>query len=560
VVSSLCYPWPAVRSIGGGEGEDEGDNGPSMRDLRVIRFVIAHFLTVIAEWAATVGVLVLAHDRGGSSAVGLVSLAVLAPPLVFAPVAASLTTRHRAHRVRLAGFAVQTVAFGAAAVAAAAAASIVTVTACVVVGLGALNTLRPTGAVVLPATVRSTRELVSGNLWVSYADSASALIGPVVAAAAAGLGGPTAVFATCSVAAALSVLATAWPGTPQTEGHHRSRSDASRGVMRKAVAELRARPWSIGVVAAASARNLVVGAFDVLLVIMALEVLDLGAGGPGVLNALVGFGALASTLVITVVVRRSRLRPALVVALATIAVSCVVLGLAGHTIAVFFVLPLIGMCLSMVDNSSRMLLQRSTDPHSLGPMFACLGVAAGTGQLAGSAVAQAVLALGDVELALIGVGVLVALTAVASRRSLSRADEHAEVPVVEMSLLGRLQLFRAMPPAQLEAMARAAEPISVADGDEVIAQGQEGDTFYAVSSGTFDIVMNGELIRSAGQGEFFGEVALLTSRPRTATVTACGPGELLAIHRLDFLVALSGHEVVYDQALDHVHGLRLDPE
>eukprot|EP01041_Mallomonas_annulata_P024336 gene24336-45060_t len=65
--------------------------GVELKDPRLFRFVLAHFLTVIGEWTATVGVLVYAYDWGGSSAVGLVSLAVLAPPLCCAPIAASLT-------------------------------------------------------------------------------------------------------------------------------------------------------------------------------------------------------------------------------------------------------------------------------------------------------------------------------------------------------------------------------------------------------------------------------------------------------------------------------------
>ena len=80
-------------------------------------------------------------------------------------------------------------------------------------------------------------------------------------------------------------------------------------MFRTATAELRARPWSIGVLGVASARNLIVGAFDVLLVIIAIEHLDLGDGGPGLLSALVGGGALLSAVVTTVVVRRSRLGP-----------------------------------------------------------------------------------------------------------------------------------------------------------------------------------------------------------------------------------------------------------
>lgn len=75
----------------------------SMNNARMHRFVLAHLLTVVGEWAAIVGILVHAYRWGGSSAVGFVALAVHVPTLVFAPLAAHLTARHRAHSVRLAG-------------------------------------------------------------------------------------------------------------------------------------------------------------------------------------------------------------------------------------------------------------------------------------------------------------------------------------------------------------------------------------------------------------------------------------------------------------------------
>lgn len=530
-----------------------------MRDPRLQRFVLAHFLTVVSEWAATVGVLVHAYGWGGPSAVGLVSLAVLAPPLVCAPLAANLTARYPALRVRLASFAVQATAFGAAAIAASMGSATPVVAVFVVVSLGASNTLRPTGAVLMPAVVHSTRELVAGNLWVSYGDSSSALVGPLVAAALGGVGGSSAVFAACAVGGAIAFAATAWRPAPLT----RTRTGGSaagppRRVMRSAITELFENQWTIGVLAVSAARNIVVGAFDVLLVILALRALQLGERGPGLLSALVGAGAVASTVVITAAVRRTQLRQALVGALGVAALICVVVGVRTDATVVFVGLPVLGLCLSLMDNLSRIMLQRSTEPRSLGPLFACLGLAGGAGQLFGSAVAQGLLALAGLDAALVGIGVILAIVTIASLRALRRADANADVPVVEMTLLGALPLFSALPASMLEAVSRSAEAIDVADGKWVITEGETGDIFYAVADGDFDIVVGGQHIRTATPGDFFGEVALLANVPRTATVICRGSGALLAIHRRPFLMAVTGHDVCHAAALDHVNKVQLE--
>ena len=69
-----------------------------------------------------------------------------------------------------------------------------------------------------------------------------------------------------------------------------------RNAVDAATAELRERKWAIGVLGVSSARNLVIGAFDVLLVVVALQALELGDRGPGLLSALVGAGAVVSML------------------------------------------------------------------------------------------------------------------------------------------------------------------------------------------------------------------------------------------------------------------------
>lgn len=523
-----------------------------MSNARLHRFVVAHLVTVVSEWAAIIGLLVYAFDWGGAPAVGFAALLLHALGFLAAPLVAGLTTRYSAHSIRMAGFIVQVACYGTAAVCSAIGLPLPVVAASVALGLGSLQTLRPSGAVLLPTIAGSTEGLVSGNLRVSYCDSVCALVGPLAAAALASLGGTSAVFVACTVAAALAVAMTAWRPSPAGRTRMTIHSRGSVGVMRAAAKELGERRWAVGVLGVSAARNIVIGAFDVLLVVVALRSLDLGDGGPALLSALVGAGAAVSVVFITFAVRRSRLRRALSIGLVCSVLLLVAVGAATSRPLVFITLPLIGVCLSMMENLSRMLLQRSTDVRQLGAIFACFGMVGGFSQLAGVGLAQGLLWLVDAERALVGVGLIVALIGLLTTRALADADAHADVPVVDMALLSSIPMFAPLPAQTLEAVARAGERRRVGSGEVVIRQGEAGDVFYAVAAGDFDISMNGVHIRMAPQGDFFGEVALLSGSPRTATVTALGDGELLAIHREPFLVAITGHEAAHATATAYV--------
>jgi CRP-like cAMP-binding protein len=93
-----------------------------------------------------------------------------------------------------------------------------------------------------------------------------------------------------------------------------------------------------------------------------------------------------------------------------------------------------------------------------------------------------------------------------------------------------------------------------------VRQGEPGDRFYAVVHGSLDVVMSGEHIRTAARGSFFGEVALLADVPRTATVTAATDGDLLALDRVPFLVAVTGSDTSRAAAWGVVRSLRLDTD
>jgi CRP-like cAMP-binding protein len=89
--------------------------------------------------------------------------------------------------------------------------------------------------------------------------------------------------------------------------------------------------------------------------------------------------------------------------------------------------------------------------------------------------------------------------------------------------------------------ARESETASLADGTVVFREGDQGDRFYVIEAGSASVSIEGRPVRELAPGDFFGEIALLTDVPRTATVTATAPLTVRTIERDAFLAAVTGH-------------------
>lgn len=508
----------------------------------LVRFTTAFLFATLSQWALFVAALVYAFDRGGSRAAGLASIALLVPIVLVAPRAAMAAHTHHPNSVRLISYTLQAAGLTLASVAAAADGPSPLVVGGCAVASGAFTLLGPAGAVVLPSIVRSARELVVANVWLGGCESVSTLAGSGLAAVMLAVQGPALALAVC---AALTAAATVLTLLDRSAAHGIVMSAAPRGAVRwvtSSIAGLRERPGVSGVLAIAGGQYVLVGSLDLVLVVLAEKSLHMGTSGPGVLTTSVGAGAVVCAVTSTFLVRRARLAPLLIGALAAVAVAAVAVGIAPTLTLALVVLPLIGFSRALLDLTSRMLLQRATPPHSLAAIVGAIELFAGVGMLVGSVVSQLLIAAAGVKAALIELGAFFAVLLVLTMRSLRRADDSADIPVVAISLLRRIPAFAPLPPLELETVARAAVEVPVEMGDVVMAEGDPADSYYAVADGVFDVTIGGDYVRTAERGGGFGEIALLANVPRTATITARRPGALLAIHRDPFLTAVTGSD------------------
>lgn len=511
----------------------------------LVQFTIAYFLATMAELSFFVGALVYAYDHGGAGATGLAGVALLLPTAVVAAAAGAAAHRHHPARVRLWAYVIQTAMLAAAAMAAAADLPVAVVVGCCAIAACAYTYLGPACAVLLPAIVRSARELTVANVWIGGCESISLLSSGALATLLLALQGPALVLAGGAALTLVSTLMTIVHSRVEASlaGLCGTADDVgATRLMLRSLSDLRERPGASGVLAVAAGRYLLVGALDLVVVVLAIDELGFDDSGPGLLATGVGIGAVVNVLGSTLLVRRDRLAPLLTAALACLAIALVLLGIAPSPVAALVLLPIAGFCGALLSITSKMLLQRSVPPQALAGVFGAIELFAGIGMVTGSLITQALIAIAGVRAALVGVGVFFAILLALTWRSLRIADDSADIPVVAISLLRRLPAFAPLPPLELETVARAATEVAFTAGQVVMTEGEEGDRFYAVADGSFDIVAGGRHVGTAERGGCFGEVALLANVARTATVTATCHGSLLAIQRVPFLVAVTGSD------------------
>jgi len=122
-------------------------------------------------------------------------------------------------------------------------------------------------------------------------------------------------------------------------------------------------------------------------------------------------------------------------------------------------------------------------------------------------------------------------------------------------LLANVPLFQGLGPKELDALIPVARTVSLKTREELFHKGDEGAQAYVVIRGKLKALTTSEdgddvVFSILGPGEVFGEIALLGGTPRTATVTAIDPCELLIIDRRDFISFLRGHPGVAINLLD----------
>ena len=506
---------------------------------RVRNVQIAGAGSTLGIWAYGVALPVYAYDAGGARAVGLVFFARFVLAALASPWIGLLADRWSRRRVMLTSDLLRTAIMAAMTVVASSGGNPYVVYVLAVISTVVAVSWAPAQAALMPSLVDSPDELTAANVVGNTISSVGMFAGPALGGILLALSGPSAVFALTAALtlwSALFVLRVPADPPPEPTQHPHVVAELTAGF--RAVIH---RPALRTVIGLSGAQAIVDGALEVLLVVLALQLLNGGNATLGWLNTAVGVGSIAGAFVVAALAARRRLAGGFAIGLLLSGIPLALTAAVSSLGPALVLVGALGVGAIFVQVNGVTLVQRSAENDVMGRVFAFLGMLVLGGMAIGSVVTPAIVSWLGARGALIVAGSFVPVLAVALWPSLRRIDDEAVIAEEPLELLRRIAIFAELPAPVLERLAAGATAISVGADQVVVSRGEVGNHFYVIAAGKAAVELGDGVTRELAPGEFFGEIALLRDVPRTATVRALEPLQLFAVEREEFLAAVTGH-------------------
>jgi MFS family permease len=508
---------------------------PSLRRLQ-----LAWVGSNVGGWAYSIAISIYAYREDGAYAVGLIGFASWIAAGAASPLAGLLGDRFPRVRVMVGSDLLRVVVLLVAAALVRADAESLVVYAVSLVGTVVSSAFRPAQAALVPELATTPEQLTAANVAASSTEGVGLFVGPALGGVLVAVIGIEATFVITAALFLWSALLVAGIHEPS-----RVRAEApSESLLREGLAGFRtivAEPSLRLLSGLFAAQTFVDGALSVLMVVLALETMDIGASGLGLLNSASGIGGVAGAVLAAALVARSKLGRDFGIGIVFWGLPLVLVGIWAEPAFALAAFAVLGVANTIVDVAGDTLLQRSVDndvlARTFGAMDGLMLITVGLGAVS----APVLIDLLGVRAAAIVVGALLPVLAVLSWRSLTRMDKRMPPRERELELLRSVPIFAPLPLPTLESLASLARRRTVRAGETIFRRGDRGDAFYVVENGTLTLSLDGEAPRELGPGDFFGEIALLRDVPRTGTIEATTDGELLELERNDFLGAVTGH-------------------
>jgi CRP/FNR family transcriptional regulator, cyclic AMP receptor protein len=128
---------------------------------------------------------------------------------------------------------------------------------------------------------------------------------------------------------------------------------------------------------------------------------------------------------------------------------------------------------------------------------------------------------------------------------------------MEAKRLEGVGLFASLGKQELKQLAQWTDEVAVKEGEELASEGRFAHEFFMIEDGTADVLKDGERIAELGPGDFFGEIGLLETERRTASVVASTPMQVIVMGQREFVSMEKAMPAVADRIRSAIRA-RLD--
>lgn len=505
-----------------------------------------------SELATWVALLVWAFNEGGTTATGTIAVAQLIPAALVAPVGSVVGDRWTHRRALVGSLLLQSAGCVATGWALVSGAPFVVVCVCAAFLASATALTRPAYYAALPELTDTPEELTALNSVSGAVEGFSDFLGPALAGLLLATAGPEWVLASMAgVTAAGALVCVTLPAVRVITAADSGGYFALLGSGVLTLVKDRSAALLTLLVGVSFA---VIGMLDILAVVLALDVLNSGAGAPGLLASAVGVGGVLGAAVSVVLIGRRRLAPAILLGSLVAGAPLVIASVSSALWEALILFALAGAGTAFLAVATRTLTQRVVAPQILTRVFGLQEAMLLAGTALGAAAATTLVNVVGPTTAFVVGGLFLPVAAVVVWPWTRRLDARATAPGAVFDLLRDVKLFAALPQSSLELLARELEPLEVPAGDAVITQGDQGDHYYLIQGGEARVLVDGLEVRALSAGDGFGEIALLRRVPRTATVQATSPLSLQVLDRKTFISVVTGSpptRVEVERVADH---------
>ncbi len=528
------------------------------RNLRRLNLAFAG--SVIGDWAYGVAASVYAYRQGGVTAVGVLEVVRFVSMAVLAPFAALLADKFARKRVMISADAVRVVLVLTAAVLIELDGPPLAVYALAVVTSIVGTAFRPALAALMPSLANHPGELTAANVASSTIESIGFFVGPAIGGLLLSVTGIATVYAFNAATFVWSALMVVGL-RPVTVTAPVDLADINASMTDESTDERLSLFAGVGdgfreiftnrdirlLIGLSVAQTIVAGASVVFGVAIALDLLDLGNGGVGLLDSALGVGGLLGGFVALMLSQRGSLARDFGFGIILWAAPLFLIAAWPTLPSTLIAMAIIGVANSVVDVNAYTILQRLVPDEVMGRVFGAMESAVVGGMALGAILMPILISTIGLRSGLVVIGAGVSLVVIVGIPGLQRIDKVALAPA-GLDMIRGIPILSPLPDNVLERLARRSVTVNVPSGHVVLREGDVGDQFFIIESGTLDVSIRGGLVRTLSAGDSFGEIALLRDIPRTATVTATSDVTARTIARDEFLSAVIGDGESSNQA------------